>query len=341
MKTAGKVMLGVAGGAAVITAIVLAAKGASAAPGPTPAPGTGILIIKTGQISGCQISIGGAVVGTTPLQLQLDPDTYQITGSLAGYQGFSVTVTVVAGQTKTIDQTLTPSGGGATTVTLVITDNLAAAVITIEGAQTSPGTYQNIAPGTYNWSASALGYVSQSGQFRIVAGQTTTLDISLTPGGGGGGGGPIEVTAGSFNATSSTITVQNNSLALPTSQYWVASFSAIYEVYLKLLKPVALSDGTITTEAVIGITTGFTFDVVPGIGQTLSRTYQNKSAWSSVYIGTLVPGATDIYSLVALGYLPANFVANVRATIAVVINGNQTTVAPSGTYELGTIPSSQ
>lgn len=62
---------------------------------------------------------------------------------------------------------------------LVISVFPSTAVIVVNGAILASGTYQGVTPGTYSWSASNSGYVTQSGTFVIVAGETTELPITL------------------------------------------------------------------------------------------------------------------------------------------------------------------
>jgi hypothetical protein len=76
----------------------------------------------------------------------------------------------------------TPPPGG--TGTLVLTVSPASAEVIIGDSNgnlgaTAAGTYTNIPVGTYQWAASADGYVSQSGIQTIVADQTANLDIVL------------------------------------------------------------------------------------------------------------------------------------------------------------------
>jgi hypothetical protein len=56
--------------------------------------------------------------------------------------------------------------------------------IKVDGTSVAPGQTA-IDVGTHTWTATAPGYVSQSGTVNIVKGQTSTVTITFVPGGGG------------------------------------------------------------------------------------------------------------------------------------------------------------
>ncbi len=70
-----------------------------------PKPTLGTLAI-TSNVPGAQILIDGAFTGTTPKSIQKPPGKYVIKVKKGGYNDFNQTVTVVAGETMTIDAIL-------------------------------------------------------------------------------------------------------------------------------------------------------------------------------------------------------------------------------------------
>jgi uncharacterized membrane protein len=114
---------------------------------------------------------------------------YTVTVSKNGYQTSSQTsIKVIAGQTTSLNFTLTPLPGHITgTVTDASTGN------PIEGAQVTAGGHSvstnatggysiELAAGTYNVTVSAEGYESSSeSDVNVVAGATKTVDFELTP----------------------------------------------------------------------------------------------------------------------------------------------------------------
>jgi protocatechuate 3,4-dioxygenase beta subunit len=114
-----------------------------------------------------------------------------VTASKSGYNSQSKTVTVVAGQTTTVDFSLTPvPTTGTIQGTVKDTNNqpIQGATVSVEGTSlqattNSQGYYQitDIPAGNKTVTASKSGYNSQSKTVNVVAGQTTTVDFSLTP----------------------------------------------------------------------------------------------------------------------------------------------------------------
>lgn len=79
------------------------------------------LVVGTLQVNstpaGAAIAVGGNDTGeVTPASFQASEGAYQVTLTLAGYQDWTQTVQVTAGQTTTIDAQLVPVGGGGFTV---------------------------------------------------------------------------------------------------------------------------------------------------------------------------------------------------------------------------------
>jgi len=118
--------------------------------------------------------------------------TYTVTASATGYESSPQTdITVTAGETTTLNFTLTPLPTTGT-ITGIVTDSstgepIANAILTVNDMSTttnSSGAYviSNVLAGTYTVTASANGYEDSSQtDITVVAGQTTTVDFELTP----------------------------------------------------------------------------------------------------------------------------------------------------------------
>ena len=114
-----------------------------------------------------------------------------VTASKSGYNSQSKTVTVVAGQTTTVDFSLTPvPTTGTIQGTVKDTNNqpIQGATVSVEGTSlqattNSQGYYQitDVPAGNKTVTASKSGYNSQSKTVNVVAGQTVTVDFQLQP----------------------------------------------------------------------------------------------------------------------------------------------------------------
>lgn len=80
--------------------------------------GKGHLIINTIP-AGASVSVNGSSIGTSPVTVDVDPGTYAISISLAGYNNASTSVTIEAGSTHTLNVSLTPVGTQWTPINIV------------------------------------------------------------------------------------------------------------------------------------------------------------------------------------------------------------------------------
>jgi protocatechuate 3,4-dioxygenase beta subunit len=122
----------------------------------------------------------------------VDPGGYTVSAAKTGYQGASTSVTVTAGQTATANLPLTLL---ATTGTIAgrVTDAsnsqpiAGATVTTLPATATlttdAQGNYTipNVAPGGYTVNAAKSGYQNGSASATVVAGQTATANMAITP----------------------------------------------------------------------------------------------------------------------------------------------------------------
>lgn len=74
------------------------------------APTKGHIIINT-LPTGATISVNGSVVGVSPITVDVDPGSYTVFIQLSGYNSATITVSVTADETHTLNASLTPEGG--------------------------------------------------------------------------------------------------------------------------------------------------------------------------------------------------------------------------------------
>jgi uncharacterized membrane protein len=192
-----------------------------------PPPTTGTLngtvtdASTTLPIQGATVTANGQSTTTDSsghYQITLDAGTYSVTAEKTGYLANTVTgVVIIAETTTTVDIALTPIPPPPTTGTLNGTVTNASTTLPIEGATVtangeftttdSSGHYQiTLEAGTYSVTAEKTGYVAKTvTDVVIIAEETTTVDIALTP-------IPPPPTTGTLNGTvtdaSTTLPIQ-------------------------------------------------------------------------------------------------------------------------------------
>ena len=168
----------------------------TATPSPTKAGIAGQVIdtVTHSPIVGATISLspGGATTITDVngnFSLGVNPGTYTVTASAAGYNSVSQTVTVTGGQTlivsfKLVSLTATGSIKG------IVTDSVTAAAIADATVRLSNGlatvtdlngnfSFPAVLYGTYTITASAIGYLGQTQQVIVKPGHLTTINFQL------------------------------------------------------------------------------------------------------------------------------------------------------------------
>ncbi|HEX6685167.1 MAG TPA: carboxypeptidase regulatory-like domain-containing protein [Candidatus Limnocylindrales bacterium] len=159
----------------------------------------------TGRIDGTVTGPGGPVAATirvqeTGAQVTADPATGRfslthqpgpvtVTVTAYGLTGQTRAVTVVAGETTTVDAQLASVGTGS--IRGVVRDEagapLAGATVTLDGAPLAPATtsaagefaFTAVAAGTYQATIALAGYAPQSRPVTVVAGETVPFDTTL------------------------------------------------------------------------------------------------------------------------------------------------------------------
>jgi len=128
---------------------------------------------------------GDDYYGKTPITLYLYPGSHQVELSLAGYNDYTTTVGVSAGQSQNLPVTLSTGLYGTVTVTSV-----PGATVYIDsnevGTVTSAGTLtlQSVLSGKHLFKVTASGYYDWLNTIYIRAGTVTTIPATLTSTGG-------------------------------------------------------------------------------------------------------------------------------------------------------------
>jgi hypothetical protein len=161
----------------------------------------------TGTITGIVTAQGGAALGWVRIATSegststlatasgnyelndITPGSYMLVASLEGYVGTSQPVTVVEGQTLTVNFTLSPLPLPATVAGVVRNESQApvpgANIISADGVHSTvshaDGSYfiGNIAEGSLELIVNKLGYTSATQTLSVIAGQTLTQDFIL------------------------------------------------------------------------------------------------------------------------------------------------------------------
>jgi hypothetical protein len=150
-----------------------------------PGPTTGTLVfngvVPTGAIIYLYANAGYPAGSSNPVNVgqvyTLYPGTFQFDVASPGYTVITGTAVIVAGQRTTIPTiTLQTSPGSSYAIAELNPFN---ATVLVNGSPITQGTVYKVNPGTYSYTASASGYVSQSGTFVVTQGNETVLNIIL------------------------------------------------------------------------------------------------------------------------------------------------------------------
>ena len=144
-------------------------------------PTTGAIRVETSP-SGATAKVDGSTIGTTPAERSnLSPGAHTVEVSLSGYYSETRQASVVAGQTTTVQITLNPIPPTTGTIRVETSPSGAAAKIDGLTIGTTPAERSNVSPGTHTVEVSLSGYYTETRQASVVAGQTTTVQITLNP----------------------------------------------------------------------------------------------------------------------------------------------------------------
>ncbi|QDA31598.1 PEGA domain-containing protein [Thermococcus indicus] len=127
--------------------------------------------------SGAEVYLNGRLIGQTPIEnYQVDPGTYEVKIIKEGYQDYTTTVTLDAGESKTISATLTPTFGY-----LTIYSSPSGAEVYLNGTYigTTPVENHKLDVGTYEIEIKKESYSQYTQKVTINPGETTTLNVNL------------------------------------------------------------------------------------------------------------------------------------------------------------------
>jgi hypothetical protein len=205
-------------------------------------------VVTTGSISFSSTPSGADIYLDGTLQTAKTPAT--ITGvsagshsyilRLTGYNDGAGTVTVTAGQMATVSVTLV-----STTGSISFTSTPSGADISIDGTfQTSktPATITSVSAGNHSYTLRLTGYNDATGTVMVMAGQTATVSVTLTP----------VVTTGSitFSSTPSGADIYlDGTLQVTKTPATITSVSAGSHSYTLRLSGYSDATGTVTVVA--------------------------------------------------------------------------------------------
>ena len=147
----------------------------------TPTVTTGSIAFSSSP-SGANIYLDGTLVGMTAATItNVSPGSHSYTLTLSGYNDYTGTVTVTAGQTSTVSATLTAL---PTTGSIAFSSTPSAANIYIDNILQSiktPATITNVSAGSHTYIIRLSGYNDSTGNVTVTAGQTSNVSVTLTP----------------------------------------------------------------------------------------------------------------------------------------------------------------
>jgi phosphatidylinositol-3-phosphatase len=277
------------------------------------------------------------------------PGTYSVTASGNGFTSQTNSVTVSSGATATLDFHLTASSSpGAITghVTNASTGAaIAGATVSFSGGSTttdSSGAYSfsNVAPGTYNVTASQAGFNSQTGSVTVSSGATSTLNFQLSAAPSPGAfmghvtnastGAAIAGATVSFSGGSTT-TDSNGAYSFTNVAPGAYSVTASQTGFTSQTGSVTVNSGATSTldfqlspASTPGTITGRVTNITTGgavSGATVSFSGGSTTADSSGnYTFTNVTPGTYNVTATHTGYFPVTKAATVASGAAVTVN---------------------
>jgi hypothetical protein len=141
-------------------------------------------LYMTSNPSGAQVYVDSSYRGTTPTTVgSLSQGTHAVLLRLSGYQDFSGTATIYAGQTTTMSANLVQVTPTTSLGTLAISSSPSAAEVYVDNVFRgyTPLTLTDISPGSHSITLSLAGYQDWLGTVQVGAGQTTMVQGTLIP----------------------------------------------------------------------------------------------------------------------------------------------------------------
>jgi hypothetical protein len=143
---------------------------------PTPTP-TGNIDVRSDP-SGASIYLDGVYEGTTPATISdTSPGSHTIKLTKSGYVDYMTTVYVSAGDTESVDATLTPTTGS-----ISVSSAPSGADIYLDGAYkgTTPATIPDVPPGSHTLKLEKYGYAEWLTSVYVTSGVTESITAHLT-----------------------------------------------------------------------------------------------------------------------------------------------------------------
>ncbi|WP_232054710.1 PEGA domain-containing protein [Thermococcus sp. 2319x1] len=128
--------------------------------------------------SGAEVYVNDSYKGTTSITLELPPGTYVVRLTKEGYQEYTATVTISAGETKTVSATLKPAYGY-----LRVESSPSGAEVYVDGSYvgTAPITDYRLSPGEHTIKVRKEGYQEYTITVNVEAGKSVSVSASLVP----------------------------------------------------------------------------------------------------------------------------------------------------------------
>lgn len=145
-------------------------------PPPTPATAT---LVADSRPQGADVYLDGRLQGRTPLTLSVNPGRHEVEFRLAGYQSYRVTVNPKPGERVQVFAQLVPEVRQGT---LAVTSNPSGAEVYLDGALRGRTPLSLSLPeGRYGVELRLAGYEPYRATVQVRRGETTRLDVRLTP----------------------------------------------------------------------------------------------------------------------------------------------------------------
>ncbi|GAB4217024.1 MAG: hypothetical protein OHK0013_44170 [Sandaracinaceae bacterium] len=148
------------------------------------APTTGSILVAA-DVEGAPIFIDGRPTGLVTTSVIDDVPAGNHTVEIRPSEGqpFSQTIVVEAGRRAEVRARVRPQVVAATTGTIAVLVDQTGALVRINGTGLPPGSYtrEGLPPGTYVVQVLLEGFEPFRREVQVTAGQTTTVDVTLTP----------------------------------------------------------------------------------------------------------------------------------------------------------------
>ncbi len=305
-------------------------------------------VVTTGSISFVSTPSGADIYLDSTLQTAKTPTTITgvLVGShsymlrLSGYNDATGTVTVTAGQTSNISVTLTPV---VTTGSISFASTPSGADIYLDGTlQTAktPATITNVSAGSHTYTIRLTGYNDATGTVTVVAGQTASVSVTLTP----------VVTTGSISFSSipsGAYIYIDNFIQSTKTPATITNLSTGSHTYAIRLTGYSDATGTVTVIANQTVTVSVTLISIQG-----SISFSSTPPGADIYIDnilqtsktpatiTSVSAGNHSYMLRLTGYDDATGTVTVVAGQTATVSATLTPVGTTGSISFTSNPSS-